>query len=170
MSASAPPEPSVAPPRAGRRSLARLAAVQALYQIELTDAVAGTVITEFAAHRLGKEIDGERYADADQRFFAELVGDASGHRDEVDGIIASALPPEWPLERLERVLRAILRLGTFELCYRSDVPARVVISEYLEIAHAFFEGKEPGMVNAVLDRVGQVLRPSELLGPSASET
>jgi N utilization substance protein B len=151
-----------APPRAGRRSLARLAAVQALYQIELTGIPVGNVIAEFAAHRFGKEIDGERYGDADRRFFSELVGGSTEHGAELDRMISAALPAEWPLERLDRVLRAILRIGAFELYYRSDVPVRVVINEYLEIAHAFFAGKEPGMVNAVLDRIGQLLRPSEL--------
>ena len=153
-----------APQRAGKRSLARLAAVQALYQMELTGAPAGNVIAEFTAHRLGKEIDGARYADADRRFFAELVGGASEHRERIDGMISAALPGEWPIERLERVLRAILRVGAFELFHRSDIPARVVINEYLEIAHAFFEGKEPGLVNGVLDRIGQVLRPAEIGG------
>lgn len=159
-----PIDTSQALPRAGKRGLARLAAVQALYQIELTGAPAATVVTEFTAHRLGKEIDGDRYADADRHFFAELVGGACEHRPQLDGIIAAALPSEWPLERLERVLRAILRVGAFELFHRNDVPARVVINEYIEIAHAFFEGKEPAMVNGVLDRIGQVLRPDELGG------
>jgi len=160
----APTDLTPAPPRAGRRSLARLAAVQALYQIELTGAPAGSVIAEFTAHRLGKEIDGDRYAEADRSFFAELVGGASEHRGQLDGMISAALPPEWPLDRLERVLRGILRVGAFELCHRGDVPARVVINEYVEIAHAFFEGKEPGMVNGVLDCIGQLLRPAELGG------
>jgi len=164
VTGSASSEFSSAPPHAGRRSLARLAAVQALYQIELTGAPAGKVIAEFAAHRFGKEIDGERYADADRRFFAELVGGTTEHGAELDKMISAALPTDWPLERLERVLRAILRVGAFELYYRSDVPVRVVINEYLEITHAFFEGKEPGMVNGVLDRIGQVLRAAELGG------
>jgi len=153
-----------AAPTPSRRSLARLAAAQALYQIELTGTPPGTVIAEFTTYRLGKEIDGERYADADRRFFTELVGSACERREDIDGMIASALPAEWPLDRLETVLRAILRLGTCELLLRNDVPARVIITEYLEIAHAFFEGKEPGMVNGVLDRIARVLRPQELRG------
>ena len=161
---TAPAELPPAPARAGKRGLARLAAVQALYQLELTGATAAGVIAEFTAHRLGKEIDGDRYAEADRRFFAELVGGASEHRERLDEMIAAALPSEWPLVRLERVLRAILRVAAFELQHRADVPARVIINEYLEIAHAFFEGREPGMVNGVLDRIGQVLRPAELGG------
>jgi N utilization substance protein B len=149
---------------AGKRGLARLAAVQALYQIELTSAEPGAVVSEFLAHRLGREIDGDQYAEADRGFFAELVKGCSERREDVDGIVAAALPTDWPLVRLESVLRAILRAGTYELLARSDVPARVAINEYVEIAHAFFSGKEPGMVNGVLDRVARTLREAELSG------
>ncbi len=159
---------NLTPPReptgAGKRGLARLAAVQALYQIELTGADAGAVVSEFLAHRLGREIDGEQYAEADRGFFAELVKGCSERREDVDGIVAASLPPDWPLARLESVLRAILRAGTYELLARSDVPARVAINEYVEIAHAFFSGKEPGMVNGVLDRIARRLREAELSG------
>jgi transcription antitermination protein NusB len=162
------PQPKNPPSRdatgAGRRGLARLAAVQALYQIELTSAEAEAVVTEFSAHRFGHEIDGEQYADADRGFFADIVRGCSERRADVDAIVASALPPEWPLARLESVLRAILRAGTYELLARSDVPARVAINEYVEIAHAFFSGKEPGMVNGVLDRIARTLRGAELSG------
>ena len=161
-------QPKMRPPKdpsaAGRRGLARLAAVQALYQIELTSADAGTVVGEFLAHRLGREIDGDQYAEADRGFFADLVKGCSERRDDVDAIVASALPPDWPLARLESVLRAILRAGTYELLARGDVPARVAINEYVEIAHAFFSGKEPGMVNGVLDHVARSLREAELPG------
>ena len=156
---------STAEPRgAGKRGLARLAAVQALYQIELTSADPGTVVSEFLAHRLGREIDGDQYAEADRGYFADLVKGCSERREDVDGIVAAALPPDWPLARLESVLRAILRAGTYELLARSDVPARVAINEYVEIAHAFFSGKEPGMVNGVLDRIARTLREAELSG------
>jgi len=157
--------PSTAEPRgAGKRGLARLAAVQALYQIELTSAEPGAVVSEFLAHRLGREIDGDQYAEADRGYFADLVKGCSERREDVDGIVAAALPPDWPLARLESVLRAILRAGTYELLARSDVPARVAINEYVEIAHAFFSGKEPGMVNGVLDRIARTLREAELSG------
>jgi N utilization substance protein B len=149
---------------AGRRSLARLAAVQALYQIELTAQEAAAVVSEFSTHRLGREIDGDQYADADREFFADLVKGSSERREDVDAIAAAALPPEWPLARLESVLRAILRAATYELLARGDVPARVAINEYVEIAHAFFSGKEPGMVNGVLDRIARTLREGELSG------
>jgi transcription antitermination protein NusB len=161
-------EPKILPPRdssgAGKRGLARLAAVQALYQIELTSADPGAVVSEFLSHRLGREIDGDQYAEADRGFFADLVNGCSARREDVDGIVAAALPSDWPLARLESVLRAILRAGTYELLARSDVPARVAINEYVEIAHAFFSGKEPGMVNGVLDRIARTLREAELPG------
>ena len=152
------------PSAAGRRGLARLAAVQALYQIELTSADPGAVVGEVLAHRLGREIDGDQYAEADRGFFADLVKGCAERRVDVDAIVAASLPPDWPLARLESVLRAILRAGCFELLARSDVPARVVINEYVEIAHAFFSGKEPGMVNGVLDHVARRLREAELSG------
>lgn len=149
-------------PGPSKRSLARLAAVQALYQIELTGAEPAAVVAEFAAHRFGREIDGDRYAEADGAFFSDLVGGGSERRADIDGAISAALPADWPLERLESVLRAILRAGAYELLARRDVPARVAINEYVEIAHAFFSGKEPGMVNGVLDRLARTLRPDEL--------
>lgn len=152
------------PTGAGKRGLARLAAVQALYQIELTSANAGAVVSEFLAHRLGREIDGDQYAEADRGFFADLVKGCTERREDVDAIVASSLPPDWPLARLESVLRAILRAGTYELLARADVPPRVAINEYVEIAHAFFSGKEPGMVNGVLDRIARTLREAELSG------
>jgi len=147
---------------AGRRGLARLSAVQALYQIELAGGDAKSVVAEFTAHRLGQEIDGDRYAEADRGFFGDLVGGVSERRAEVDGAISAALPADWPLPRLENVLRAILRAGAYELLARTDVPAPVIINEYVEIAHAFYEGKEPGMVNGVLDRIARTLRPEGL--------
>jgi N utilization substance protein B len=163
--------PPGSPPRSGaggRRRNARLAAVQALYQIELSDVPADSpepverVIREFGRYRLGQDIDGEQIGDADETLFADIVRGATARRREIDEAITGALTPEWPLERLETILRAILRSGAYELLARIDVPARVVISEYLEVAHAFFAGKEPSLVNGVLDRLGRVLRAAEL--------
>jgi N utilization substance protein B len=152
----------------GRRRNARLAAVQALYQIEMSQVPAGMpdrierVIREFGRYRLGQEVDGEQVGDADEALFADIVRGATARRPEIDDAVAGALTAEWPLERLETILRAILRAGAYELLARVDVPARVVISEYLEVAHAFFAGKEPSLVNGVLDRLGRVLRAAEL--------
>jgi N utilization substance protein B len=157
---------------ARRRSVARLAAVQALYQIDLSGAEPESVIGEFLKHRLGREIDGERYGKADPMLFADVVRGAIERQAELDRALSETLTPEWPLERLETVLRAILRAGAYELLVRGDVPARVIISEYLDVAHAFFAGKEPGLVNGVLDKLARVLRPAELAagkrgGPAA---
>ena len=142
-----------------RRTAARLAAVQALYQIEVSGASPANVVMEFLRHRLGQEGEGESFGAADEHLFAELVEGASARRDDLDQHIVASLTPDWPLERLEIILRAILRAGAYELMARPDVPTRVAITEYLDIAHAFFAGKEPGLVNAVLDRLAKTLRP-----------
>jgi len=147
-----------------RRTAARLAAVQALYQIELAGAPADSVITEFVHHRIGRDHDDMRFGDADPEFFAALVRGADARRGELDALLSDALTPEWPLARLESVLRAILRGGAYELLACGDVPAAVVISEYLDIGHAFFAGKEPGLINGVLDRLARSLRPEEGAG------
>jgi transcription antitermination protein NusB len=155
-------------PRSGaatrRRSVARLAAVQALYQIDLSGAPPETVIAEFLKHRLGREIDGEQYGEADPALFADIVRGTIERQADLDRAISAVLTPDWPLERLETVLRAVLRAGAFELVARPDVPAPVAISEYLDIAHAFFSGKEPGLVNGVLDKLAHRLRPDDVAG------
>ena len=141
-----------------RRTAARLAVVQALYQLELTGAPVEAVVSEFKLHRLGRDGDGGGFGDADPDFFAALVRGAAARRDELDRLVAAALTPEWPLDRLESVLRAILRAGAYELVACPEVPVPVVISEYLDIGHAFFGGREPGLVNGVLDRLARTLR------------
>jgi transcription antitermination protein NusB len=151
-------------PAGRRRSAARLAAVQALYQIEIAGAPVETVVAEF----LRDGIDPDHRGAFDEALFADIVRGATARLAELDLRIGEALTPDWPLERLENVLRAILRAGTYELAARIDVPAPVVISEYLEIAHAFFAGKEPGLVNGVLDRLARGLRPEEHRGGAAS--
>jgi len=156
-------QPRSGPP-ARKRSNARLAAVQALYQIDLSGSPPAAVIAEFRKHRLGHEIDGDQYGEADTALFGDIVEGTVARLPDLDRAISSALTPDWPLERLETVLRAILRAGTYELLARGDVPARVAISEYLDVAHAFFTGKEPGLVNGVLDRLAHVLRPGDLEG------
>lgn len=160
MSGEAPSSRPVGGTR--RRSVARLAAVQALYQIDLSEADPDGVVAEFVKHRLGREIDGENYGEADAVLFADIVAGTILRQADLDQAISAVLTPDWPLARLETVLRAILRAGAYELQARADVPARVVISEYLDIAHAFFAGKEPGLVNGVLDRLAHGLRPGEL--------
>ena len=145
-----------------RRSLARLAAIQALYQLELSpDLSPEAVVREFLQHRLGREIDGERYGEADASFFTDIVLGVMRDRDRLDAAISSVLAEDWPLSRLDAVLRALLRAGVYELLSRQDVPPRVSINEYTTIAHAFFSGKEPGLANGVLDRLGRTLRSVE---------
>ncbi len=145
-------------PTGGARSASRLAAVQALYQIELADGDAASVIQEFIDHRLGREVEGELYAKADADLFRDIVQGVTGNREALDGLITGVLTPDWPLGRLETVLRAILRAGAYELRFRVDVPGKVIINEYLDIAHAFFSGAEPGLVNGVLDRLAREVR------------
>ncbi len=151
-----------APSPGRRRTAARLAAVQALYQIELSGGTVDAVIAEFVKHRLGRDGEGENFGEADQTLFADIVRGAMARRADLDGMIAAALAADWPLDRLEVILRSVLRVGAYELAARLDVPARVVISEYLDIAHAFFSGKEPGLVNGVLDRLARTLRSGEI--------
>jgi transcription antitermination protein NusB len=152
-------------PRVGgrRRTVARLAAVQALYQLELNRELdPEAVVREFARYRFDQEIDGDQLADADPAFFADIVRGVAADQERLDADISAALVEEWPLARLDAVLRAILRAGVWELVHRADVPARVSISEYIAIAHAFFIGKEPGLANGVLDRLGRSLRAAEM--------
>lgn len=155
-----------------RRTAARLAAVQAIYEMELADRGANAVLRDFHDHRwdgtLSDEDEGNGTGgkgavrpDTESGFLSEIVSGVAECRNDLDAMIAPALSAGWPLKRLEAVLRAILRAGAFELFARADVPVRVIISEYVDIAHAFFEGNESGLVNAVLDRLGRTLRPDE---------
>ncbi len=146
-----------------RRSLARLAAVQALYQIDLNDAPVEAVIAELRE----RGEDEEGFGEADDALFADIVHGAVANRDDLDALLNEALAPDWTVPRLEAVLRAVLRGGAYELLARLEIPARVVINEYVDIAHAFFSGKEPKLVNGVLDSVGHKLRPDELDGEAA---
>jgi N utilization substance protein B len=146
-----------------RRSLARLGAVQALYQLALNPELeADAVIGEFVRDRLGREIDGAVYGEADERLFAEIVRGTASERERLDETIAAALSEEWPLRRLEMILRLILEAAAWELAYRPDIPPRVTLAEYIAIAHAFFDGKEPGLANGVLHHLARTLRGAEL--------
>ena len=150
--------------RAGR-SAARLAAVQALYQIDLTGEAPNGVVAEFQDHRLGLDAsrdDKPTSADVDEGLFNALVHGASSRRAEIDALVAPALAAGWTLPRLEIVLRATLRAACFELLALTEVPARTVIDEYVTIAHMFFAGREPAFVNGILDRLARRLRPDEL--------
>jgi len=152
------PSPSKA---ANQRGAARLGAVQALYQMDVGGSSLPAVLAEFEAHRLGIELEGVQLRPADKPFFRALVTGVVKAQRRIDPIVHAALPPTWPLTRIDLTLRAILRCGVFELTERRDVPARVVISEYVDIAHAFFSADEPGLVNGVLDRVAHERRPED---------
>jgi N utilization substance protein B len=146
-----------------RRSIARLGAVQALYQFALNPGLgAEVVIGEFLHHRLGREIDGDVYGEADEALFADIVRGVTRHGEQLDETISASLSEEWPLRRLETILRLILEAGAYELAHRPDIPPRVTLSEYVAIAHAFFDGKEPGLANGVLNRLARALRAAEL--------
>jgi N utilization substance protein B len=146
------------------RSVARLAAVQALYQMEVSAVGAEAVIREFSEHRFDRDADpdperGEApLAAADEAFFADLVRGVVEHQKDVDSAIAKRLASGWRLDRLDATARAILRAGAYELIHRSDVPTEVAIDEYVELAKSFFEGPEPGFVNGALDAVAQDAR------------
>lgn len=141
-----------------KRGAARLAAVQALYQMD----VAGTGVLETAAEyenfRLGQEIDGEQYLEADAQWFRAILSGVVQYQTELDPLIHNALLEGWPLSRLDSTLRAILRAGAYEMIHRKDVPVPVAVTEYVEIAAAFFGEEEPKIVNAVLDRIARAFR------------
>jgi N utilization substance protein B len=140
------------------RTKARLAAVQALYQMDLTQRDLSQVLGEFLSHRFSTA---EIYAGADESFFRDLASGVAHAQVEIDGEVAAHLAEGWRLSRIDSILRAILRSGVYEILERTDVPARVIINEYVEIAHDFFGGEEPAVVNGVLDRVARKRRQDE---------
>ena len=147
--------------RANRRGAARLAAVQALYQMDLAATSLDDILGEFERHWIGREVEGEQYLPAEADFFREVVRGVVAEQRKIDPLIDAALSRGWPLKRIEAVLRAILRAGAYELDHRRDVPARVVVSEYVDVAHAFVDAEETGMVNAVLDQLARQIRADE---------
>ena len=140
------------------RSAARLAAVQALYQQEMEGTPTPSLIHEFHAHRLGATIEGATYADAEQSFFDDLVSGTVARLDEIDALIADRLADGWSLARLDKPMKAILRVGSYELIARADVPVATVINEYLDVAEAFYDKREKGFVNGLLDAIAKVAR------------
>jgi N utilization substance protein B len=146
---------------ANQRSVARLGAVQALYQMDAGGTPLPAVIAEFEVHRLSEEVEGEQLRPADRPFFRALVGGVVKAQRRIDPVIHAALPETWPLTRIDLTLRAVLRCGVYELLSRPDIPGRVVINEYVDIANAFFTADEPGLVNGLLDRVARDVRPDE---------
>ena len=144
--------------RARSRSAARLAAVQALYQQEMERTPLPKLLDEFHQHRLGQEIEDVRYADAEVSFFDDLVRGVEARRAEIDAAITARLAEGWNLDRLDRPMRQLLRCGTYELIARIDVPTATVISEYVDVADAFYDKREKGFVNGLLDAVAKAVR------------
>ncbi len=146
---------------ANKRGAARLAAVQALYQMEIGGGEIADVIAEFEAFRLGQEIDGDEYREADAVFFRDIVTGVVADQKIIDPKVHQTLVEDWPLKRIDVTLREILRAGLWELMRRRDVPAKVAISEYVDVARAFFDGDEPKIANAVLDKLARTYRPDD---------
>lgn len=144
-----------------RRSAARLAAVQALYQQSLVNTPPQKLMMEFHNHRFGEEIDGDQLATADRAFFDDVVSGVLVRMDELDATITSFLGQGWTLERLDRLMLQILRAGAYELVARPDVPLAAAVSEYADVADAFYGRSEVGFVNALLDRLGKSVRQEQ---------
>jgi N utilization substance protein B len=145
-------------PLGERRSAARLAAVQALYQMDLTQKSLNEVLAEFESHWIGREIEGDEYKPADVGLFHQVVLGVIDAQRRIDPLIDETLAKGWPLRRVETVMRAILRAGTWELAETPGTPLKVVISEYVDMASAFYDKEEVNMINAVLDRIGKDVR------------
>ncbi len=155
---------------ANKRGAARLAAVQALYQMDITSAGLSTILDEYETCRIGQEVDGEEYLDADRGWFRGIVSGVVADQKTLDPLIHKTLPDDWPLARIHTLLRSVLRAGAFELVKRTDVPGRVIIAEYLDVAKAFFEEDEPRLVNGVLDSIAKEVRPGEFESKSGEKT
>lgn len=150
--------------RGAARTAARLAAVQALYQMDMTGIDLNAVIAEFAQHRIDVEGEEEIYRNAELAFFDDLTRGVVKHQRRIDPLLNSRLAEGWHLSRIDSILRAILRAGAYEILLRPDVPPKVSITEYVDLAHAFFSGEEPKVVNGILDRIAKEERLDELEG------
>ena len=144
--------------RSKARAAARLAAVQALYQREMEGTPIVKLLHEFHQHRLGATIDDVEYTDADVAFFDDIVKGVDARRDEIDRLISAKLASDWSLDRLDKPMRQILRAGTYELIARPDIPVGAVISEYLDVTDAFYDRREKGFANGLLDAIAKEVR------------
>lgn len=140
------------------RSAARLAAVQALYQMDMEQIGLARLLDEFHTHRLGAEIEDAKYAKAEQSFFDDIVSGVDGRRTEIDALIEAKLGDEWKITRLDKTMLQLLRAGTYELIARADIATATVIDEYVDVAHAFFDKKDAKFVNGLLDAVAKEKR------------
>lgn len=150
--------PSKKPRTGNARSAARLAAVQALYQREMSGATIPQLLSEFHHHRLGAEIEGDQFREADVDFFNDVVKGVDARQAEIDALLSEHLAEGWTLDRLDRPMRQIVRAGTYELAARADIPTGAVINEYVDVAHAFYEPREAKFVNGLLDAIARKLR------------
>jgi N utilization substance protein B len=144
---------------ANQRGAARLAAVQALYQMDVGRQSLEETLAQFSTHMLGREVEGEQYLPADADFFGQIVKGVIKSQLDIDPTIDNALTGDWPVTRIDATLRAILRAGAFELLRRRDIPPAVVITEYVDVARAFYEDDAPAMVHAVLDKIAKGVSP-----------
>lgn len=152
------------------RSASRLAVVQALYQMELANQDSESALNEFIDHRLGQEIEGEQYMEADKKYFAGLVRGVVELQHDIDRAIARSVPKDWPFDRIDPIMRAILRSAAYELMQQPDVPTRIVVNEYMHIATAFFEdGEENVFIGGVLNRLARDQRPAADVEPAAGQ-
>jgi transcription antitermination factor NusB len=148
--------------RSEMRSAARLAAVQALYEMDIAGTGVMEAVAEFENHWIGREIEGVTFRAPDVDLFRDIIAGVVREQKLVDRRLDEALAKGWPLKRVEVVLRAVLRAGAYELFFRKDIPVRVTISEYVDVARAFYDEDEPGLVNAVLDALARSVRAAEL--------
>lgn len=155
---SVPATPDAGSTKISARSAARIGAVQALYQMDMVGTDLDDVVEEFVDHRFGQEIEGETFPEADEAHFEDVIRGVVREQRDIDISINDALAKGWTLARIDATMRAVLRAGVYELRRCKDIPIKVVINEYVDVANAFFEGDEPGVVNAVLDRLGATVR------------
>jgi N utilization substance protein B len=148
--------------RMEKRRAARLAAVQALYQMDVAGKGLIEAMAEFETFWMGKEVDGICLPAAEANFFRDVLSGVVREQRPIDRVVDTALTDGWPLKRIETVLRSVLRAGAYELMFRKDVPPKAVINEYVTVARAFYEGDEPGIANAVLDRIARERRPEDM--------
>jgi len=148
--------------RLEKRRAARLAAVQALYQMDVASKGLIEAMAEFETFWMGKEVDGIALPAAEANFFRDVLSGVVREQRLIDRAVDDALADGWPLKRIETVLRSVLRCGAYELMFRKDVPPKVAINEYVTVARAFYEGDEPGITNAVLDRIARLVRAEEM--------
>jgi N utilization substance protein B len=154
--------------KANKRGAARLAAVQALYQMDVAATGLNEIFAQFESFWIGREVEGSQYLPAEAAFFREIVGGVLREQRALDPVIDATLAKGWPLRRIEAIMRAVLRAGAWELKGRADIPPRVIVSEYVDVANAFVDRQETGMINAVLDDLARQLRPEGAARPAGT--